>query len=793
MRRRGWGERTLSWRRAGLVTVGPVLAVVVGVLTNWLSDQWTWGVFAALVSLVIAIVTVGIYLEIVDSRSLRSRDAPPTEPAAPVKVPTRPGSNARIGLGRRKSSSGDLPAVWNVEPRNPEFTGRNEALVALRERLRAGGTAVVQALRGLGGVGKTQIAVEYAHRFAADYDLVWWVTAEDPALIGEQMAALAVELGLVDAGEDTAPAVAVLKAHLRGRDRWLLVFDNAVDSACIREWLPGGRGHVVITSRAGGWSHIAATMGVDVMSRAESVALLRTHNPDLSLDDADRLAIALGDLPLALVQAGGFLAETATSVDDYLRLLDHQAGSVLAEGSFGDYPRPLAAAIRLSTDRLAQVDPVGLAAIRLCAVLAPETVPVNWLVNTPHVEESTGPLAAFLQVAEDPVALRRGVGSIDRLGLATSTRDGVRLHRLIQAVVCDQLSPADREKVREHARALLVDNDPGDPEDPATWPTWAKMVPHLLAVDPANSSTNNGLRKLCCSAAWYLIERGDADAGARLASEIYQRWRVNLGPDDYHTLWAARALGRALREQGHVEEARPLYEDTLVRYRRVLGDDHPDTLRLAHGFAIDLHLLGDYEQARALQEDTMNRYQRVLGRDHHHALHSANHLADDLRALGEHDQARQLHEDTLVRYRRVLGDDHPDTLRSANNLAIDLRQFGQHERARELLEDTLARRRRVLGDDHPHTLQSANNLAETLHLLGKCQRARELQEDTLARRWQVLGDDHPDTLISSRNLAAVLSALGQHERSRRLQEEIEAKLVRRANQKQVMADSADPG
>ena len=743
-------QTTLTWRRALLLSIGPVLAAIVGVLTNWLSNRWGWGLFAALVALVIATIAVAIYLEVVDDRPSGAEPATNGRSAAVAAPATAP----------IKTVEGTLPAptpvprAWNVEPRNPEFTGRNDELAALRERLSGGGTAVVQALRGLGGVGKTQIALEYAHRFADEYDIIWWLNAEDPALIGEQLAALAVQLDLVDVGTDTAPAVAVVKAHLRGYDRWLLVFDNAVDSTGIREWLPGGRGHVIITTRAGGWSHIAATMGIDLMPRAESVQLLRTHHPELTPEEADRLATALGDLPLALVQAGGFLAETATSVDEYLALMAHHAAAVLGEGSCGDYPRPLAAAIGLSTDRLEHTDPVGLAVMRLCAMLAPETVPVSWLVSA-RPATPLGPLGPLLQVARDPLALRRAVGSIGRLGLATNTRDGVRVHRLIQAVVSDQLTPDEREQVRAYARTVLTDHDPGDPEDPATWPDWARIVPHLLAVDPANSRGDALLRQLCCSAAWYLIERGDADAGARLASELYERWRTDLGPDDYHTLWAARALGRALREQGQVEQARPLYEDALARYRRVLGDDHPDTLRLAHGFAISLHLQGAFEQARLLQEETLARYRRVNGEDHPHTLHSANHLADDLRALGEHERARALHEETLSRYRRVLGDDHPDTLRSANNLAVDLGELGEHERARALLEDTLARRRIVLGDNHPHTLQSANSLAETLWKLGDRGRARALLADTLVRRKQILGDDHPDTVRSARILAEV--------------------------------------
>lgn len=677
---------------------------------------------------------------------------------------------------RQDRVSGILPTVWNVEPRNPEFTGRQTVIGDLRRRLRSGGAAVVQVLRGWGGIGKTQIAIEYAHRFSGEYQIVWWIDAEDPVLIGKQLAELAEQLRLVDPGADTANAVALLKAHLRGRDGWLLLFDNAEDPALVRRWLPGGPGHVVITSRTGGWEHLAATIHVNVMKRSESVDLLRGHGPGLDVAEADELANALGDLPLALVQASVFLAETVTDLHDYLRLLRSRPREVLSEGSAGDYPLPLAAAIGLTMDRLAQLDPVGLALAQVCAFLAPETIPVEWLVGDhPVVSGPHDPLTVL--AGGDAIALRRGVASMGRFGLAINARGGIRLHRLTQSVIRDRLPPEAQEQVRNHARALLAGNQPGDPEDPRNWPRWARMVPHLLAVDPA-AEAEPELRETACNAGWYLIERGDADAAVRLSTELYDNWRDALGPGHRHTLTSARDLARALRERGEYDQAARLYEDALERARDSLGADDPLTLRIEHGFAIDLHLLGRDTEAYDLQHDALERYRRVLGVDHPHTLHSANHLAVALHALGQFDQARALHEETLARYRDVLGVDHPDTLRSANNLAIDLRSLGDHERARALQTDTLARRRRTLGEDHPHTLQSATSLSETLHGMGRHLQARGLQEETLGRYLHVLGGNHPETLRARVILINVLLALGHDEDAEQLRADITGKKVR---------------
>ena len=603
-------------------------------------------------------------------------------------------------LAGAREGSGPLPPgsvlrVWNIPARNPGFTGRDGLLAALRQRLLAGDRTVVRALQGMGGVGKTQLAIEYAHRFAEDYEVAWWVDAKQAGLIRDQFAALGAALGCGQPGASNEAVRAAVLAALRQRGRWLLVFDNAERPADLAGWLPHGGGNVLITSRQQAWAEIAAPIEVDVLARAESVAILQGRVTGLGAAEADRLAVQLGDLPLAVAQAAGFMAETGTPAAVYLDLLRPQAEKLLDQAASGSsYPQSLSTAIRLAADRLDGEDPAAAQLAGLCGFLAAEPIPEDLFTSAPG--ELPDELACR---AADPLAWRQTLAQLSRQSLARIDQRGLVLHRLTQAILRDRLTPEQAAVTRAYTEAVLAAADPGDPGNSVTWPRWAQLMPHLLAADLAATDSED-LRWMACNACVYLLVRGDARTAHDLAADLRPHWRDRLGDDHENTQSMALYLAWALQAMGHYSEARELDEDTLARRRRVLGEDHPNTLAAANNLAIALKNLGEHQAAHELDEDTLARRLRVLGEDHADTLISANSLAIGLRNLGEHQAARELDEDTLGRYRRVLGEDHPDTLAAANNLAVDLTNLAEYQAARELDEDTLARRRRVLGKDH---------------------------------------------------------------------------------------------
>jgi hypothetical protein len=430
---------------------------------------------------------------------------------------------------------GTLPEVWNVPPRNPNFTGRETELGRIRGWLDGHPTVTVHALHGMGGIGKTQAAIEYAHRYAGEYDLVWWVNAEQAALIGDQFARLAEQIGLPPLPDPEAMLAAVCQA-LRGRDRWLLIFDNAEDPREIRPLLPGGAGHVLITTRRSGFRSLGEVLNLDTLDRPDAIALLRRRAPELTEAQAGELAGRLGDLPLALDQAAAYLDQTGMPPEEYLLLLDTRGADLHGRGHAAGHPGNVATVWSVSMDHLQATVPAAVQLLQLCAWLAPEPVPLD--LFTAHSSLLPEPLAT---AAADPVAFSDAVGALADYSLARRPGGTLVVHRLIQDVTRHRTfgqPAATEDKPLETVLALLRADLPGNVwSTPESWPRWRALLPSVLAATGHHPNT--------------------------------------AGEDT--TAWLLARAGTYLRSQGRYAEALPLHQGALRIHEAALGPDHPLT------------------------------------------------------------------------------------------------------------------------------------------------------------------------------------------------------------------------
>ncbi|MEU8803853.1 FxSxx-COOH system tetratricopeptide repeat protein [Spirillospora sp. NPDC048819] len=673
---------------------------------------------------------------------------------------TRPGTAPGPGAGRAAGT----PIWGGVPPRDPGFVGRDTLLAATREALDDGPVALVPASgHRLGGEGTSRLAAEYAHRYAGEYDLVWWIPAAQATDAWASLAALAERLDAGGAGLGTAAQA--LRALGAGAvaGRWLLVYDDAADPPGLGPLMPpatsgASTGHVLVTGGdAAALADGHTVIRVGRLDRADSVALLRARAPGLTTGQADLLARDLDDHPSALRLAAAWLEAARRSsgedVRDYLRLLDLRART-LGEGR-PPMPPKVAAAAELALTRLGAERPVAGRLLELWTYLGSHPVSARML--------SAGPLADLAPALAHEDTLRDAMRDIDRYALGRFDPDAevLRVHPQVRAMLRLRAAPraghpqADHSPVRACVDAVLSAATPAEePENSATWEARAEITPHLVPAEAVLGTA----RHVVLDQVRYLLARGDADGGRRLAESAAGAWPDLHGPDDELLLEVGRWLADALRMLGDHRAAAGLGADLLPRMRSRFGPDHPGTLSAARGAGADLRFHGRFREAYELDDDTWRRTLRRFGADDARSLLAAADVATDLRLLGDVHHAHALDSDAHARLRRRLGPRHRDVVRVAGGLSRDLHELGRYGEALAVQRECLADARSA--PPAPHVLPLLVTHAGTLRASGEPAEAHGVARETLDDVRQQFGADHPHTLAAEVCLALAEISVG---------------------------------
>ncbi len=647
-----------------------------------------------------------------------------------------------------------------LAPRPVFLAGREELLAALDARLGGddGAGPRVVALCGLGGAGKTSVAVEYAHRHLAEVGVCWQFPAEDPAVLAADFAVLAAELGAREVADLRDP-VASVHAVLAGAGAgWLVVFDNVRDRASVAPFVPpAGPGRVLITTQNQHWPP-SQVLDVPVLDPEVAADFLVNRTGDPNRAAARELAAELGGLPLALEQAAAYIQATGTTLARYLPMFRTRQADLLARGEVAGHPADVAATFGLALSRLAEDAPAAAGLVRLLAFLAPEPVPLTLLLADaqaaglldPEVAATVGPLLG------DPVAAGDAITALRRYSLVSPAGDGlVLVHRLVQAITRAQL-PAETAGQWEQAAAALVEGAvPADAQLPAAWRTCAVLLPHARAV---LDLTSGGMWRI----AQYLGYSGSYPAARDLFQLIADAHSASddYGPEHRDTLSARASLAHWTGQAGDAAGARDQYAVLLPIRERVQGPEHPETLTTRHNLAHWTGQAGDAAGARDQYAVLLPICERVQGPEHPETLTTRANLASLTGEAGDAAGARDQLAVLLPIRERVQGPEHPETLTTRHSLAYWTGEAGDAAGARDRYAVLLPIRERVLGPEHPDTLTTCANLASLTGEAGDAAGARDRYAVLLPIRERVLGPEHPDTLTTRANLAYWTGVVG---------------------------------
>jgi tetratricopeptide (TPR) repeat protein/transcriptional regulator with XRE-family HTH domain len=651
-----------------------------------------------------------------------------------------------------------LAPPWLVPlPRNPFFTGREEILAALHAQMGVEQVVALTqscALHGLGGIGKTQIALEYAYRYALEYSAVFWIGTETLESIFSSLLQIAEVLELPERDDrEQERVVAAVQRWLTTHQQWLLIWDNIEDLTLLARFLPPSRqGSVLLTTRTQALGTLAQGINLAPLGQEEGTLLLLRRSKVVGVEAteeqvsqlaerlpeewtaAEDLVTALGGLPLALDQAAAYIEETGCNLSSYLAYYECQRTRLLARrGQPGaDHPQSVVTTFQLSMESVEREHRAAADILRVCALLHAEAIPEEvFAKGAAHL----GPEMAVL--LEDPSQFDQALAVLRSLSLVQRQAESrtFSLHRLVQAVLLDAMTEIERE---QWSRRVLNVLDAIFPEVQAATEKDAReqserLLPHAL---------------LCLQR-----EEKGVDACLTFASLTYK-------------------VAQYLRERGRYDQAEPLFRRALYLHEQTLGSEHPVIAHLLNSQAALYLRQGKYEQARTLHRRALSIQERTLGPKHLDIASTLNGLAHLHFRQGQYEQAEPLYKQALTIQKQVLGSKHLDVATSLVNVAIIFSAQGKYEQAEPLFQEALHIGEEALGREHPTVAHFFTNLATFYQKQGKDEQGELLYERALYIWEQTLGPEHPNLVYPLTGLAEIRTAQKKYGQAELLYERV---------------------
>ncbi|GCE10468.1 tetratricopeptide repeat protein [Tengunoibacter tsumagoiensis] len=683
-----------------------------------------------------------------------------------------------------QSSHLTRPSIWNIPyQHNPFFTGRDEVLVNIHTQLQADlATPFLQlpyAISGLGGIGKTQIATEYAYRYYQDYEAVLWAHAEDRDTLISSYVAIATLLKLPECTtEKQEIIIEAVKRWLQIQQKWLLILDNVDDLGILPPFLPPTyRGHVLLTTRTLAMQRFATRLEIKELSDEQGARMILRRAgilaPSQELSHANvedhrfatLLTQELGGLPLALDQAGAYVEATGMSLQEYFEIYKQYRQKLLSDrrSLIFDHPDSISSTWLLTFIKVQERNAAAADLLRLFSYFAPDAIAEEILTADSSVLGSLlAPLGSDAFQRNQAIEVLRTYSLIRR----NPVEKTLSIHRLVQAVLQDNFEKSERHVWAE--RAMLAINAAFPQAIHGKWHKCERLLIQALKGSKIITEYQIIRREaghLLFKVASYMLGHARYREAEPLYHQSMQIWEHVLGSEHLDMAYPLNGLAELYREQGKYREAEPLYQRAIQIREQSLGPEHPDVAFILTNLANLYTLQGKYREAELLYQKTLRIREQFPGPEHIDLATSLNGLAILYTNLGKYDEAELSYRQVLLIWEQWLGPEHPNLASSLNGLAELYRKQGKYVQAEQLYQQALQIREQSLGPEHPDVAFPLNGLANLYSEQGNYEKAEPLYQRALQIWEQSLGFEHSDVALLLNNLANLYIGQGNYEKA----------------------------